>query len=339
LKSVLGATSGDQAVRSLGIVRLAFPLPIAASGGEVNVYLIDNADGSLTMFDTGLGTESAAQALQASLAAVGRRLEDVQRIIISHGHPDHFGGARRIRDLTKAPVFVHPRDAAKILVAGVDLQGGAALGRYLQQLGAPADILVRIGERYKNIERAAPRLEDATSLEDGAQLEFRAFGATVVNTPGHTPGHIVLHAPGPRIVLGADHLLGRISPCPLIELGPGEGEKSHRALVRYFDSLRLLEDMDLDWVLPGHGEPFTDHRRVIASLRGFYQKRQGRLLGQIQVAPRTPYELAITEFGSGRDDELFLIMSEIIGNLEMLEDQGAVQAVAGSTPQRYCVAR
>lgn len=323
-------------MRALGVVRLTMPVPIAASGGEVNVYLIDNPDGSLTMFDTGLGTDDAVQALAGGFSAVGRSFEDVTRIIISHGHPDHFGAARMLHERTGAPVLVHPQDAAKIVTGGNEPQAAMALGRYLLQIGAPRNALERMGERFKRVARAAKRLDHVDSLEAGAELEFRAFRATVVNVPGHTPGHIVLHASAPKVLFGADHLLGRISPCPLIELGP-DGEKSFRALVSYLDSVSRIEALELDWVLPGHGEPFSDHRRVIAGLRAFYEKRQSRLLGELRAGPLTPHEIAVTEFGTGRDDELFLIMSEIMGNLEVLEDAGAIEREAGSIPLRYRV--
>ena len=331
---IVGATAADLSMRALGVVRLSMPVPIAATGGEVNVYLLDNADGSLTMFDTGLGNDDAVQALLGGISAAGRRVEAVTRIIISHGHPDHFGAARLIHERTGAPVLVHAQDASKIVAGGGGPQQAMALGRYLLQLGAPRDALERMGERYKRVANAARRLDEVTVLNEGEELEFRAFRATVVNTPGHTPGHIVLHAPGPKVLFGADHLLGRISPCPLIELGP-DGDKSFRALVSYLESVRRMEELELDWVLPGHGEPFTDHRRVIAGLRAFYEKRQARLLGELGAGPLTPHEIAVTEFGTGRDDELFLIMSEIIGNLEVLEDNGSIEPVAGSMPRRY----
>jgi glyoxylase-like metal-dependent hydrolase (beta-lactamase superfamily II) len=257
-------------------------------------------------------------------------------------------------------VHVHPRDAAKVLASSGERGHSAALGAYLVKLGAPIAELMQIGERYRKQVRDTALLDEVLPLEDGEELELRSFRATVMHTPGHTSGHIVLHAPGARVLFSADHLLGHISPCPLIELGPhgeprevegvGEGaqrregrtgasraqeEKSFRALVSYLESVAPIEALELDWVLPGHGEPFTGHRALIASLRAFYEERQARLLALLEPGPRTPYELAIAEFGPGRTDELFLTLSEMVGNLEVLEQRGRVERIAGVTPYRY----
>jgi glyoxylase-like metal-dependent hydrolase (beta-lactamase superfamily II) len=326
---LLGATPADLALRSLGIVRLVLPVPFAAAGGDVNVYLLDNADGSLTLFDTGLGGEPSLQLLEAGFAAAGRRVDEISRIVISHGHADHFGAARALRDRTRAPVHVHAADAPKLLVDADAKERRSEVARYLVRIGVPAEALERLRRRSPAL--LTDRVAEVEPLEEGQELELRALRVTVLHTPGHTRGHVSLHAPAARLLLSADHLLGHISPCPLIELAPGEQDKSFRALIAYLDSLGRIEPKEFDWVLPGHGEPFTDHRSRIARLRGFYARRQERLLAALDAGPRTPYELAVAEFGAGREDELFLILSEIVGNLEVLEQDGRVERIGAST--------
>ena len=330
----VGSSAGDLAVRSLGITRLAFPIPFAAAGGEVNAYLVDNPDGSVTLFDTALSIDSPSVGLREGMRIAGRRLDEVRRVVVSHGHVDHFGSARAISDEVHAPVHVHAKDATKVLPEPASSGRRAELGKYFLRLGAPLHAIERMGARYRGQEQATARLGQVAPLEAGMSFEFRAFSAVVVHTPGHTPGHIALHSQGARILLSADHLLARISPCPLIELDP-DGRKSFRALVSYFDSLNRIEPLELDWVLPGHGEPFANHRQLISGLRGFYAKRQARLLEELSTGPRTPYELALAEFGPNREDELFLILSEIVGNLEVLENDGRVERIRGEACDRY----
>jgi glyoxylase-like metal-dependent hydrolase (beta-lactamase superfamily II) len=329
---LLGATQADLALRPLGIARLVLPVPFAAAGGDVNVYLLDSADGSLTLFDTGLGGDASLKLLEAGLATAGRRFEEITRIVISHGHPDHFGAARALCDRTRARVQVHAADARKLLVDADARERRSEVARYLLGIGVPTAALEIL--RKRNPALLTDRLAEVGPLDDGHVLELRALSVTVIHTPGHTPGHVTLHAPGARVLFSADHLLGHISPCPLIELAPGEQEKSFRALIAYLDSLRRIEALELEWVLPGHGEPFTDHRSRIARLRTFYERRQARLLAALDAGPRTPYELAVGEFGAGREDELFLILSELVGNLEVLEQDGRVERI-DATPQRY----
>src|SRR4051812_9731710 len=85
-RPVLGDSEGDRALRDLGVLRLAIPVPFVQAGGPVNAYLIDNPDGTLTLFDAGLGTAEAEAALLRGFAEAGRRLEEVREILVSHGH-------------------------------------------------------------------------------------------------------------------------------------------------------------------------------------------------------------------------------------------------------------
>jgi glyoxylase-like metal-dependent hydrolase (beta-lactamase superfamily II) len=333
---VVGATAGDLHLRSLGVARLAIPIPFAEAGGTVNVYAIDEPDGSLTLFDASLGTEEARQALVRGLAAIGHRVEDVRRIVVSHGHIDHYGAARFVRERSGAWVLVHPADADKVTGHGARASLLEYAG-YLDRLGVPADAIVRMGETYRSHQHLAEPLDAVDPLAPGQELRFRCFTGTIVPMPGHTPGLVCLHAPAHRFMLTADHLLARISPNPLLELGPGGEADKFKALVAYLGSARRLADLDLEWILPGHGAPFTGHRAVVDTLRVFYEKRQARIRRALADRPLTAYELVPLLFRRAASFDLFLMISEIVGNLEVLEERGEVERIAGAVPYRYRV--
>jgi glyoxylase-like metal-dependent hydrolase (beta-lactamase superfamily II) len=333
--SSVGATRGDAVLRKLGVTRLELPIPFAEAGGTVNVYLIDNPDGSLTLFDAGIGGKAGRRSLVDGLAAVGRRVEDVRRIIVSHGHLDHYGAARFVHDRSGAAVLVHPQDAAKVLPPLDEHAEMERLGGYLARLGVPAAAIEALRRIYGAFDVLAEQLEEVVPLADGQRLQFRHFAGEIVPMPGHTPGLVCLHVPAHRLMFTSDHLLGCISPNPLIELGPrGEPDK-FRALPAYLASADRMRAFDLRWILPGHGVPFTGHRRIIASLRKFYRLRQSRILDVLRRTPQTPYELAHDIFRRRGDDQIFLMLSEIVGNLEVLEEQGAVRREHGTIPYRY----
>ncbi|HEY3351670.1 MAG TPA: MBL fold metallo-hydrolase [Polyangia bacterium] len=333
--SIVGATAGDQALRPFGVVRLAVPVPFTEAGGIVNVYLIDEPDGGLTLFDAGISTDACREALLAGFAAAGRRIEEVRRIIISHGHLDHYGGARFIAERAGARVVTHPRDAGKVVADAGRPRDHAAYGPYFARLGVPLDAIFGMAAIYRGQLKLAERVAAAEPLEAGTRLQLRGFEAEVLHMPGHTPGHICLHAPAARAVFTADHLLARISPNPLLELGPGGEDDKFRALCAYLDSVRRLRALDLDWLLPGHGAPFQDHRPIVDRLLRFYDVRQAKITRALAAAPRTPYELVLDVFNRAGHGELFLMLSEIIGNLEVLEERGAVARLPGEVPYRY----
>ncbi len=102
-------------LESLGVHRLEVPLPFIEAGGPANVYVIENDDSTWSLFDTGF---SSPEALYAQASERRIDLQRVSRIIISHGHPDHYGNAQLFAEQTGAPVFIHPADLEKICGEG-----------------------------------------------------------------------------------------------------------------------------------------------------------------------------------------------------------------------------
>ena len=143
--------------------------------------------------------------------------------------------------------------------------------------------------------------------------------------PGHTPGLCCLYDRRRGLFFAADHLLEKVSPNPIIELGPGGEEGRFHPLLAYLDSIRRLRALEVELVLPGHGAPFQGHRRVIDGLTAFYEKRQGKILAALAAGPLTGYEVTRALFPWARPGDLFLVMSEAIANLEVLEARGAVR--------------
>src|SRR5512135_3817643 len=104
----------------LGVFRIPIPIPFPQAGGPVNVYLVEEADGGLLMWDAGLGTPEAEAALEEGFRRLGRRPAEVRRILVSHGHVDHAGAARWVQERHggEVPVYGHPADAGKYVAGG-----------------------------------------------------------------------------------------------------------------------------------------------------------------------------------------------------------------------------
>ncbi len=311
----------------LGVFRIAIPIPFAAAGGPVNAYLVDEADGGLLMWDAGLGSPKAQAALEEGFERLGRRFDEVTRIVVSHGHVDHFGAARFVleRSGRNVPVYAHEADAPKMAEGGWrwrDRQPHFAA--YLARLGVPQDVLLAIareGERSFGLSR---RLAEVRPMGEGVAIRTRHLALRVLHMPGHTPGLICLYEPERRILFSGDHLLERISPNPIIEPGPGGEEGFFRPLISYLASVRRTRALDIDLVLPGHGAPFSGHGAVIDRLLDFFGKRQARIVELLGEGPATAYELSRALFPAAVPAEAFLTVSETIANLEVLEAEGRV---------------
>jgi glyoxylase-like metal-dependent hydrolase (beta-lactamase superfamily II) len=322
---------------ALGIHRISIPIPFPQAGGPVNAYAVEEEDGGLLLVDAGYGSEEATGALAEGFHSLGRSLDEVRRIVVTHGHVDHYGGARFVEDQGSGslPVFGHPADISKMSEAGWRWKDIAPrYAAHMVRLGAPPEALAAIaadgerGFRARRIRRVQP-------IDEGARIRTRHLDLEILHMPGHTPGLICLLDRKHRVLFSNDHLLERISPNPLIELGPDGSDGFFRPLVAYLESLARTRELEVDVVLPGHGPPFGGHREVIATLQEFYARRQERFLAALEQGPRSPFEIASALFKLLRPGDTFLVLSEVVANLEVLEVRGAVVREERDGVRRY----
>lgn len=207
----------------------------------VAAYLFDVPEG-ITVVDAGL--RGHWHDLQAELKAIGRPIEDVKGIVLTHGDTDHLGFAERLRREHGVPVHVHHADAerARGHEKSKPDMGGMRLG---PTVGFFAYALRKGGFR-------TDYLTELVEIEDGAVLDLPG-SPRVIGLPGHSPGSIAVHIPAARAVFVGDalttrHVLtGRTGPQP----APFTDDPAE-ALA----SLDRLAHLDADWVLPGHGAPW-----------------------------------------------------------------------------------
>jgi glyoxylase-like metal-dependent hydrolase (beta-lactamase superfamily II) len=324
----------DGALVALGIHRMEVPVPFIEAGGPANAYAIEDADGRWTLFDTGIGTPDGLSALRAQASERGIDLKRLSRIVVSHGHLDHFGNAQQLSEESGARVFIHAADLDKVTGDG---RFAVLLRRhrsyFLSALGVPVDVLDAVqanADRQKSSSVRHIERERLGTIEGGEVLEFKRFSAVVRHLPGHTPGLICLHAEREKVFFADDHVLARVSPNPLLDLSQGEGETKFRALARYIEGAKWVRDQDLNAVLPGHGRAFTGHRELLDGLFAFYEVRQEKLLNAIRAqGEASVFELLPTLFPRRDPGRLVLMLSEVLANLEVLEDRGRVTAKPG----------
>jgi glyoxylase-like metal-dependent hydrolase (beta-lactamase superfamily II) len=216
----------------------------------VNSFALVQDDGSVTLVDCGL--KKAPARIVAGLAAIGKQPTDVTRIVLTHVHPDHAGGAAEMSRRTAAPVQVHPGD-----------HGWAVSGRITDSV----DRSTRLGRLFARtpagtIEPFAP----GAPLEDGDVLPVSG-GLRVVHTPGHSPGHVSLLLEESRTLITGDAIFNfgflrgaRISPRLLCSDFAMTEQTAHR-----------LGELDYTLAAFTHGPEIRDGARekiraVIASL-------------------------------------------------------------------------
>jgi glyoxylase-like metal-dependent hydrolase (beta-lactamase superfamily II) len=178
-----------------------------------------------------------------------------------------------------------------------------------------------VEKHFEVVSRMSRPVERIEALEPGTRLRFAKFSAEVLHLPGHTPGLVCLWDAEHQVLFSDDHLLELVSPNPNIDLEGGTAPV-HRPLVEYLRSTKQVRELPARLIAPGHNAPFTGHVELIDRLLGFYAVRQQKMLDLLKPRPLTAMELAPLVFPRARPGIRFLILSEVVGNLEVLEDQG-----------------
>lgn len=313
---------------TLGIHRIPTPVPFMEAGGPANAYALEDLGGGFTLFDCACGTDEGLQALRDGLAARGLDVKQLNRIIVSHGHVDHYGNAQTLSEESGCDVFVHPNDRAKVCGSGrwyTQLENSWA---YFVRLGVPeATLNAMLDGAKKN--RPYARAVDAHRVKDlsaGERLQFKLFDAKVLHLPGHTPGLVCLHVESRKMLFADDHVLAKVSPNPLLDLSMGETDDTKfKALVSYYASARRVRDLELDVLLPGHGEAFKGHVDLLEGLFSFYGARQNRIMKRLASGPASIYELVPAVFPRVDIGRMYLMLSEVMGNVEVLEEGREVE--------------
>jgi glyoxylase-like metal-dependent hydrolase (beta-lactamase superfamily II) len=211
---------------------------------HVSCYLVEEA-GEVTIVDAGVPAFYGD--LVAELAAMGRTIEDVRALVLTHGHSDHIGFAERVRDEHGVPVSVHELDAA--LARGEVPNPSAGLGA--RRLRSLLDFLLW-GARRGALRLRNPRV--VTTFGSDATLDVPG-ALRVIHTPGHTPGNTALHAPGVGALLAGDtlstYLVTTGARGPRVAAFSADPDEA-------LSSLGRIEAIDAAWLLPGHGAPWTD---------------------------------------------------------------------------------
>jgi glyoxylase-like metal-dependent hydrolase (beta-lactamase superfamily II) len=212
--------------------------------GLVNAYLLEAA-GEVTIIDA--GAPAYWGALPAELAAMGRSLDDVRAVVLTHAHTDHLGFAERIRRERQVPVRVHEADAA--MARGEVKAQGQSTGPV-----RPRPLLAFLWFAVRNGLVRVPPVAEVGTFGDGATLDVPG-SPRVIALPGHSPGSAALLVPDRSALFVGDGLATRAVTSGAIGpmIAPFSSDR-RQALA----SLDRLAGIEAGLVLPGHGEPWTD---------------------------------------------------------------------------------
>lgn len=304
--------------------RDVYALPVEAFPGFiVNLYLVDDGDKPI-LVDCGSGRDETNQELLGRFEELRRdhgsslQLSDVDTIVITHGHIDHFGGLRWAKEMTGAPAAIHVLDRRvlsnyeeRVVVASV------AVDAFLERAGVETELRAKLMKVYlwaKGRYRSTPV---ELLLEEG---ETAPGGMEVIHVPGHCPGQVCLKVDD--VLLTADHVLSHITP----NQAP-ESITQYTGLGHYFESLEKVAKVEgVRLGLGGHEDPIED---VAARARKIRELHEGRLQKVLDICrePCTTVEISRQLFGRRESFHIYLALIETGAHVEYLYQRGELCAV------------
>ena len=299
------------------IFKIELPIPIPLK--TINVYFIN--DSPKTLIDTGIKTEASFETLKKGLETIGYNLNSIERILITHGHIDHYGQAKKISLLSGAPIYIHSMEYGRIRSI---IHSFGFLKSIMLRNGVPGGLVNETIQYIESSQNLADPLEEAFFLDDGDTVPFKSMIWKTIHCPGHSPGLICFHWPEKKILFTGDHLLKDITPNPILNVNENKPPFSYPSLKEYLTSLEKIEKMDISLLLPAHGEEVHDAKGLIQKIFAHHKERMDHVLSFLSKGEKTPFEIAMDLFPDVPPFEVFLGISEAVGHLEILKEKGLV---------------
>jgi glyoxylase-like metal-dependent hydrolase (beta-lactamase superfamily II) len=309
-----------------GVYRIPLPLPNDGLRA-VNVYAVAGDDGPV-LIDSGWAIADARELLSKALAELGAELGDVQRFLVTHMHRDHYSQAIHLRREfgTRVSLGAEERHSLEIARTPREPRRRSQIVR-LRELGAE-----EIADTMAAAMAAGHARPDPADWEfptdwfaPNELIDANGRSLEVVETPGHTRGHVVFYDTPGQLLFAGDHVLPTITPSigfePALASDP---------LGSFLASLALVRARPDAMLLPAHG-PVTDsvHARV-DELVEHHRVRLDTMLGVLGSGPDTAAEVAAAVTWTRRERRLteldvfnqFLAVCETGAHLDLLVAQG-----------------
>ncbi len=303
------------------VYRLEIPLPENPLR-SINCYLIKGHKRFL-LIDTGMNRKECLEEICGDLSRLNVDLNHTD-FFITHLHSDHIGLISKLTT-DHSKIYFNRIEARR--VKRMDFWKIARSASRVN--GFPEDEISRFLEEHP-VHRYGPRVDIVFSLcFDGDEIKIGDYALTCVETPGHSPGHMCLYDANKKILFSGDHLLGDITP-NISALGRPNNENP---LGNYFKSLDRIYPLDIDVVLPGHGNLFNNHRQRIKEIKRHHQIRVDEIISILENShPLTAYETASRmtwdihgNWANFSVTQKWFATGEALAHLIFLENKGMVK--------------
>jgi glyoxylase-like metal-dependent hydrolase (beta-lactamase superfamily II) len=305
-----------------GVRLYQIPMVVFPNGFVGYSYLVFDA-GPLTLIDAGSGFGDSSTHLLDGIQTVADEfgekfsIKDIDHIIVTHGHLDHYGGVAFMAEQTGARVGIHELDRRvltnyeeRLIMATKDLTV------YLERAGVPDAERGKMIEMYNFAKQHVKSVQVDFSLDEEVMFEGMRF----YHVPGHCPGQVCIRIG--EVMITADHILSRTTP----HQAP-ESITHYTGLGHYRDSLRKIAHVDgIELGLSGHEDPIEDVYQRIEDILHSHDRKLNRVLDIMKTAnfPLTIKEITNLMYPDKIGYETLLALEEAGAHIEYLYQHGTI---------------
>lgn len=299
-----------------------FPVIVPVSGGlrSINFYLVQQ-ENSLTLIDAGLNTEACWDALQNTLKEKGYTIRDISEILLTHHHIDHVGLVNRVVAEHDIPVYAHPNSLPRLKRDPGFLEMRI---EFFNELYKQMDCGNMGEKQIDNLRNALIQNKDnkihgtILTIQENQLLNF-----DIMEAFGHAPDQIVFFNRELKWLFAGDLLIGHISSNALVE--PDFQGNRMKTLIQHKQSLFNCLSLHAELVFSGHGTTIEQANDLIQKRVDGMDMKAELFKSYIQAGHSTAKAIAQTHYKQKYEMQFSLVMSEVIGHLDFLEEQKKVK--------------
>jgi len=310
-------TSIGRIAENLYLITLDMPFRLR----HVNVVACVH-DGGVALFDTGLDLGDTLSRLEDSLRVIGRSLQNIDRIFITHYHADHCGLAGRIKEISGA--VIHMSEVGRQIIENqkdekqvIDTMKSFYGEHGFTEKAVGGLVALR---RYFNKATFPFQVDECLDFHREYAIGDTTFEAFPI--PGHARDHVCFFFRKEGILLSGDHILPEV----VTNLNPDLSCPEFRSLQAFLDSLTSIENLPITRVLPAHGAPFSNLKKRVEEIRGHHRERKGLIFDSVKKGPKTAFQVSKDVFGMALPGfDKFVAFNEAYAHLLELKHEGVAR--------------
>lgn len=308
------------------VLHLNIPIPFTV--GSVNIYAV-KGPGGYYLIDAGIITDEARKLINEWLP------DPLAGIMITHGHLDHLGLAGELAKARGCPIYMNSIEYRR---SRDPMFRSRVMALLMENGGVPSGLIAEVLQSFRNSMQDFIRPLTGAEVKEtlpGQKFATELGPLEVLYTPGHSIGHCCFYLSEDKTLFSGDHILASILPNPLLDMTV-DGNRRF-AYMEYLQSVDKIASLSIQRVYPGHGPSFDNLKKVLNKIRIFDMKREKMVVAALSEKFKTPFEVAQKIYPGLKGYDIFLSLSKIWGQLDLLEQQGKVISLERGNSVCYCL--